>query len=113
MEEEPMKKSLYRIDSSNFIGLYCELADLIMRVEHKDEYKKLIKEDMISRSISYTSQGQDIFDEWSQEIEHILATFNIVHENCPDPDQNPVNEDLPTNLHRLLKQQLNGGRTNE
>ena len=106
-----MKKPLYRIDSSNFIGLTCELADLIMRVEHKDEYKKLIKEDMISRSISYTSQGQDIFNDLNDKIEYILSTFDIVHEDYPDND--PYNEDLPTNLHRLLKQQLNGGRTNE
>ena len=68
-----------KINASNFLEVTSELADFIMQEKYGDEYENYIYQDDVG-VISYTEEGQDIFNNYLGEVETYLNSAGIYHE---------------------------------
>lgn len=63
-----------KIPTDTFIALTCEIADWLMSSELGDKkYQTMLIQ--TDKEISYTEEGQDIFNEWNYVVEHYLSTY--------------------------------------
>ena len=68
-----------KINASSFLEVTSELADFIMQEKYGDEYENYIYQDDVG-VISYTEEGQDIFNNYLGEVETYLNSAGIYHE---------------------------------
>ena len=72
-----------KINASSFLEVTSELADFIMQEKYGDEYENYIYQDDVG-VISYTEEGQDIFNNYLGEVETYLNSAGIYHEGDDD-----------------------------
>lgn len=77
-------KNRYKIKAEDFLGATTDLVDQIMDTRFtQEEYEKLIEyEDKEKTSSRYTDEGQEIFNGLLTDVENILHTYGIVHEEA-------------------------------
>ena len=68
-----------KINASSFLEVTSELADFIMQEKYGDEYENYIFRDE-DGSHDYTEEGQDIFNEYFDEVETCLNSAGIYHD---------------------------------
>ena len=68
-----------KINASSFLEVTSELADFIMQEKYGDEYENFIFRDE-DGVYNYTHKGQNIFDEYSNDVEKYLNSAGIYHE---------------------------------
>ena len=68
-----------KINASSFLEVTSELADFIMQEKYGDEYENYIFQDDVG-VINYTEEGQDIFNNYLDEVETYLNSAGIYHE---------------------------------
>ena len=69
-----------KINASSFLEVTSELADFIMQEKYGDEYENFIFRDE-DGVYNYTHKGQNIFDEYSNDVEKYLNSAGIYHED--------------------------------
>ena len=72
-----------KINASSFLEVTSELADFIMQEKYGDEYENFIFRDE-DGVYNYTHKGQNIFDEYSNDVEKYLNSAGIYHEGDED-----------------------------
>jgi hypothetical protein len=76
-------KTKYKIKAEDFLGATSELADLFMQEKYWQNYEDFIEyEDKEKTCSRYTDEGQEIFNSLLTEVENILHTYGIVHEEA-------------------------------
>jgi len=68
-----------KINASSFLEVTSELADFIMQEKYGDEYENYIFRDE-DGVYNFTHEGQNIFDEYANEVEQYLNSAGIYHE---------------------------------
>ncbi len=68
-----------KINASSFLEVTSELADFIMQEKYGDEYENFIFRDE-DGVYNFTHKGQNIFDEYANEVEQYLNSAGIYHE---------------------------------
>ena len=68
-----------KINASSFLEVTSELADFIMQEKYGDEYENFIFRDE-DGVYNFTHKGQNIFDEYSNDVEKYLNSAGIYHE---------------------------------
>ena len=82
-----MKPDKYYIDASSFLEVTSELADYIMQEKLGDKYDKYVYQDDVG-VYNYTEAGQDIFNNYVEEVEGYLDSVGIEHEDQEETDSN-------------------------
>ena len=68
-----------KINASSFLEVTSELADFIMQEKYGDEYENFIFRDE-DGVYNFTHKGQNIFDEYSNDVEKYLNSAGIYHD---------------------------------
>ena len=77
-----MKPDKYYIDASSFVEVTGELADFMMQEKLGEKYyEDCIYQDEDDYDISFTEEGQEMFNNYVDQMTRILSEVNIVHED--------------------------------
>ena len=67
------------LSADQYIEYSCEVADKIMQMKYGKSYIRYVKN--IDKNISYTDEGQNIFNEILDNVEEFLADVGIYPES--------------------------------
>tara|TARA_E500000305_G_scaffold96424_1_gene86456 strand:- start:38 stop:286 length:249 start_codon:yes stop_codon:yes gene_type:complete len=76
-----MKTDKYYIDASSFLEVTSELADFMMQEKLGEKYYEdciYVDEDDV---YNFTDEGQEMFNNYVDQMTRILSEVNIVHED--------------------------------
>ena len=76
-----MKPDKYYIDASSFVEVTGELADFMMQEKLGEKYYEdyiYVDEDDV---YNFTDEGQEMFNNYVDQMTRILSEVNIVHED--------------------------------
>ena len=70
------------LTADQYIEYTCEVADKIMQMKFGKSYNRYVKN--IGKDITYTDEGQNIFNEILDNVEEFLADVGIYPESEED-----------------------------